>query len=70
MSPADLHRATPNEKIYLKKEIEAYLIKYAHILIPILFVIMLTLFVMLCFALVGVSAVESGTTYNHIKDVI
>ena len=70
MSPVDLHRAEPIEKVDLKEQLEAFLIRYAHIFVPILFVIFIILFVMLCYALVGVSATESGTQYNHFQDVI
>ena len=31
---------------------------------------LLIMFVIVCYAIVGVSAVESGTVYNHIGDVI
>ena len=61
----DLHK-----KVGLKEQIEAYLIRYAHIIVPILFLMMIILFVILCYALVGVSAVESGVQYNHFQDVI
>ena len=33
-------------------------------------IFLLIVFVIVCYAFVGVSAVESGTVYNHIGDVI
>ena len=44
--------------------IEEWAVKYAHILLPIAIVVGILLFVALCFAICGVSAVESGTQYR------
>ena len=44
--------------------IEAWVMAHATILIPLFVIIGLLLFVMLCYTLCGVSAVESGTQYR------
>ena len=44
--------------------IEAWAIAHATILIPLFVIIGLFLFIMLCYTLCGVSAVESGTQYR------
>ena len=65
MKPARLDKkTTPEEKL------EAFLLGNAHIFIPIIIIIGMILFAALCYAIVGVSATESGVKYNHIMDVI
>jgi len=64
-TPARLYKKTTPEE-----ELEAIVLKYAYILFPAAIIILLLLFVGLCFAICGVSAVDSGATYNHLADVI
>lgn len=64
-TPVRLHK-----KLGRKEQFESYLLRYSHIIVPILFVMLILLFVVLCYALLGVSATESGTQYNHFQDVI
>ena len=51
-------------------EFEIWIIKHANIFVPLALLILLILFVMLCYAICGVSATESGVVYNHFQDVI
>jgi len=54
-----------------EKGFEARLNSYAHIIVPILLIILMILISMLFVAVLGhVSATESGVVYNHLKDVI
>ena len=50
--------------------VEAWLLAHANIIVPILLVLMMIMFVVVAYALVGVSATESGVQYNHLQDVI
>ena len=65
MKPQTLHK-----KVDPHEEAEAWILNHAHILLPLCFVILMILFVGLCFALVGASASDSGIQYNHFVDVI
>jgi hypothetical protein len=58
------------KKITLEERIEAWANAHAFLLLSIAIVTLFFLFVWLCFALVGISAVDSGVTYNHLQDVI
>ena len=53
-----------NFSFNLWRRIEAWAIAHATILIPLFVIMGLLLFVMLCYTLCGVSAVESGTQYR------
>ena len=65
MKPARLHKqVTPEE------EIEAWILSHAYIFLPVCVIILLLLFVILCYTLCGLSATDSGMTYNHLMDVI
>ena len=45
-------------------------LRYAHIILPLFLIILMVLFVFLCYTVVGGSATDSGLTYNHLQDVI
>lgn len=67
-TPARLHpKVTP---VSTEEKIESWALGHAHILLPLAFIILGILFVLLCYAIVGVSATESGSVYNHLQDVI
>ena len=72
-SPARLHKV--EDKTTMEK-IDQVLMRYAHILLPILVVILIFLIIMVIVAIVNmsstpnISVVESGNYYNHLKDVI
>lgn len=67
MTPVRL--AKVEEKGMMDK-IEEFALNHANIILPLCIVLLVVLFILLCYALVGVSAVESGNTYNHFQDVI
>ena len=54
------------KRLTLEEKLEAWTKVHAHILLPILIVMLIALFIGLCFTLVGVSAVESGTMRNFL----
>ena len=67
-TPARLHKV---EEKTLMSEIVTLLLRYSHIILPILAIILLTLVVVLVMiVLKDVSAVESGNFYNHLQDVV
>ena len=72
MTPARLGKETkaPSFIDNLTCEIEAWLVRHASFCLIVLFILLSVLFVMLIFTLVGVSATESGLTYNHFSDFI
>ena len=50
--------------------IDDWALNHAHILLPISIIIALCLFIALCYAIVGVSATESGSVYNQLENII
>lgn len=50
--------------------VEAWVLSHANLLMPLSILILLLLFCGLCYAIMGVSAVESGNYYNHLQGVI
>lgn len=62
---ADLHK-----KVGMMDRIEGFLLSHATFFLILALVIGLILFVALMFAIVGVSATESGTLYNHLGDIL
>lgn len=67
--PARLHKKEDNVSPFLNK-LDEWALNNAHIILPIFIILGLIIFVMLCYAIIGVSATDSGLQYNHIKDVI
>ena len=71
-APVRLHKKADdkfNSSLLLDK-IEAWCLNHASFCLLVLFVSLSLLFAVLCFALVGVSATDSGIQYNHLMDVI
>jgi hypothetical protein len=69
--PARLGKKTDvSPLINISDKIEAWLLNHASLCLVICFIALCLLFVALAFALVGVSATESGLQYNHLKGVI
>ena len=54
----------------LKTKVEAWCIKHASACMLISIIVFLLAFVVLCSALCGVSATESGTVYNQFNHII
>ena len=54
----------------LMDKVEAWVNHHAFFCLFVLFAVLISLFVTLIFVLTGVSATDSGMTYNHFMDVI
>ena len=54
----------------LMARIDEWALNHTHILLPISIIIALCLFTALCYAIVGVSATESGSVYNQLQRII
>ena len=50
--------------------IEAFLLRHASFFLIIAVIVLMALFIALCFALCGSGATESGVVYNHLEEVI
>ena len=64
------HPVRLQKKVSRADECEAWILNHAYIFIPACFVILMILFLFLIYAITGVSAVESGSYYNHMQEVI
>ena len=65
--PVRLAKKDNNVSPFLNKiemKLEDWVWRHAHILLPIFIMLGIILFVLLCYAICGVSAVESGTQYR------
>lgn len=70
-TPARLAKQeTPSFEDKLMEKIESWAIAHATIILMVCFAMLIALFVVLIFALTGVSATDSGIQYNHFQDVI
>ena len=77
-SPARLHRKEENSSVnkvsqfyrLVMDTIEAWVLSHAFLCLIIAMCLLMALFVTLIFAITGVSAVESGTYYNNLNNII
>ena len=63
--PVRLHK-----KMTIQEQLNEWVWRNLHILLPILFIMLTILFVLVCYAIVGVSATDSGVTYNQFERII
>lgn len=68
MAPIRLGKQEPKSSVMTR--IDEWALNHAHILLPISIIIALCLFTALCYAIVGVSATESGSVYNQLQRII
>ena len=66
-TPVRLHK---EQNFSFMEKVDDWAIRHAHILLPLCIITLLVLFVLLCYALVGLSAVESGVKYNQFERII
>ena len=64
-----LAKQETNDSPFLNK-LDDWACRNAHIIFPICLIVLMVLFVFLCYAVIGVSATDSGLQYNHLQDVI
>jgi uncharacterized membrane protein len=78
-SPARLHRKEENSSVNNKVSqfyrlvmdtIEAWVLSHAFLCLIVAICLLMALFVTFLFAITGVSAVESGTYYNNLNNII
>ena len=69
MDPVRLGK-TESKSSDIMTRIDDWALNHAHILLPISIIIALCLFIALCYAIVGVSATESGSVYNQLENII
>ena len=70
--PVRLQKVEDNEVTLMDihEKIEGVLLRYGHILIPILLIIALIGFMAICFLICGTSATESGLQYNQMENIV
>ena len=68
MAPVRLGKK--ESKSSIMDRIDEWALNHAHILLPISIIIALCLFIALYYAIVGVSATESGSVYNQLQRII
>ena len=69
MAPVRLGKKEESNSSVMAR-IDEWALNHAHILLPISIIIALCLFTALCYAIVGVSATESGSVYNQLGNII
>ena len=69
MAPVRLGKKEESNSSVMAR-IDDWALNHAHILLPISIIIALCLFTALCYAIVGVSATESGSVYNQLENII
>lgn len=67
--PVNDLRKKPTREDHIRN-IECFIQRHFYIIMMLFLAILMITFITFCYMLVGVSAVESGTIYNHIGDVI
>ena len=73
--PARLHKKEPEDDIYsfynsMLSMVEAWVISHATLCLIVAMCLLMALFVTLIFVTTGVSATESGVTYNHLESMV
>lgn len=68
MAPVRLGKQEPKSSVMAR--IDDWALNHAHILLPISIIIALCLLIALCYAIVGVSATESGSVYNQLEKIV
>ena len=54
----------------ISNKIEAYIARHFYLIMVLFMLILLVVFVTVCFAIVGASATDSGVTYNAMESII
>ena len=67
--PARLGKEDNNVSPFLSR-LDDWAISHAHIILPLFIILGMLLFVLLCYAIIGVSATDSGVQYNQFERII
>jgi hypothetical protein len=54
----------------ISRKIEAFIARHFYLIMVLFMVILLAVFVTVCFVIVGASATDSGVTYNAMENII
>ena len=54
----------------ISRKIEAFIARHFYLIMVLFMVILLAVFVTVCFLIVGASATDSGITYNAMENII
>jgi hypothetical protein len=54
----------------ISRKIEAFIARHFYLIMVLFMLILLVAFVIVCFAIVGASATDSGVTYNAMEQII
>ena len=54
----------------ISNKIEAYIARHFYLIMVLFMLILLVVFITVCFAIVGASATDSGVTYNAMERII
>ena len=54
----------------ISRKIEAYIARHFYLIMGLFMLILLVVFITVCFAIVGASATDSGVTYNAMERII
>lgn len=72
-TPVRLQKETKESTDYseiIMNKIESFALAHATLIFIVCFALLIALFVVLIFSIIGVSATESGNVYYHMVDVI
>ena len=69
--PVRLHKVQDKDFVtYLQDRIEAWVLSHALLCLIVLMCLLMALFVTVIFVMTGVSATESGVTYNQFSNIV
>ena len=54
----------------IRRRLEAYIARHFYLIMILVVVLLLAIFVTVCFLIVGASATDSGITYNAMEQII
>ena len=65
-----LEKRPQQDRWTISRKIEAYIARHFYLIMVLFMLILLVVFITVCFAIVGASATDSGVTYNAMERII
>ena len=65
-----LEKRPQHNRWTISNKIEAYIARHFYLIMVLFMLILLVVFITVCFAIVGASATDSGVTYNAMERII
>ena len=65
-----LEKRPQQDRWTISNKIEAYIARHFYLIMVLFMLILLVVFITVCFAIVGASATDSGVTYNAMERII